>query len=290
MTDSATLDFDSLWNFGDPAATEQQFRQLFAKNDSIHDSSYTAQLLTQIARTQGLQGQFEAAHKTLDQVAATLTDDITVARIRYLLERGRVFNSSGQRDQARPLFLQAWELAQAADEDVYAIDTAHMLAIISSSDEQMQWNSKALAIAESSTVPRARKWAGSLYNNMGWTYHDLKQYDQALSIFEKALLFFEEHGTPSSLSIAKWSVARALRSVGRTQEALDRQRALLAEHQAAGTADGYVSEEIAECLLELGHADQARPFFASAYAELSKDTWFVSNEAARLERLKTLSG
>ena len=31
-------------------------------------------------------------------------------RLRYLLERGRVLNSSGKPDEARPLFLQAWEL------------------------------------------------------------------------------------------------------------------------------------------------------------------------------------
>ena len=37
-----------------------------------------------------------------------------------------------------------------------------------------------------------------------------------------------------------------------------------------GETDGYVTEEIAECLLALGRDDEARPLFARAYAELSR--------------------
>jgi len=289
VTVTQMLDFDSLWNYDDPAATELQFRQLLPSAETRGDASYHAQLLTQIARAQGLQRQFDAAHQTLDQAAKLLTDNLHTAHIRLLLERGRVLNSSGNSDEAHPLFLQAWELAQVGQEDFYAIDAAHMLAIVSPSDEQMQWNLKALALAESSTQPRARKWLGSLYNNIGWTYHDAGQHSEARDVFEKALRYRLEQAEPSTIRIAKWCVARTLRSLGRTQEALDQQFALLADHQAAGSSDGYVSEEIGECLLELGRTDESRPYFAQAYAELSKDQWLVANEAARLERLKSLS-
>jgi len=289
MTDVQMLDFDKFWNYGDPAATERQFRQLLPDAESSGDKSYLAQLLTQIARAQGLQRDFEGAHQTLDVVSKLLIDDLTTARIRYQLERGRVFNSSGKKDQAQPLFLQAWELGQTTHEDFYAIDAAHMLAIVSSADEQMAWNLKALALAESSSQPRARNWLGSLYNNIGWTYHDAGQYSQALNIFEKALHFREEQGQPSNIRVAKWCIARTLRSLGRTQEALVRQFTLLAEHHAAGTSDGYTSEEIGECLLVLGRAEESHPYFAQAYAELSKVEWLVANELTRLERLKSLS-
>jgi tetratricopeptide (TPR) repeat protein len=108
-------------------------------------------LLTQIARTQGLQRNFEQAHQTLNSVEAQLHDDLPVARIRYLLERGRVYNSSGAKEQARPLFMQALELAQANKEDFYAVDAAHMIAIVEPPDEQMTWNLKALELAKSFT-------------------------------------------------------------------------------------------------------------------------------------------
>jgi len=51
------MDFDQLWDFGQPDKTEQQFRALL---DTHHaDANYRLQLLTQIARAQGLQAQFE---------------------------------------------------------------------------------------------------------------------------------------------------------------------------------------------------------------------------------------
>ena len=66
------------------------------------------------------------------------------------------------------------------------------------------------------------------------------------------------------------------------------QRSLLEEHKAAETKDGYVYEELAECLLILGQADEARPYFNLAYHELSKDTWLKDKEKDRLERLRRL--
>ena len=52
--------------------------------------------------------------------------------------------------------------------------------------------------------------------------------------------------------------------------------------------DGFVTEEIAECLLILGWKDEARPVFARAYAELSADDELGSREPDRLERLRML--
>ena len=54
------------------------------------------------------------------------------------------------------------------------------------------------------------------------------------------------------MMIARWCVARCLRSLGRTAEALAEQRALAAELEAVGETDEHVTEEIGECLRELG--------------------------------------
>ena len=53
--------------------------------------------------------------------------------------------------------------------------------------------------------------------------------------------------------------------------------------------DGYIFEEIGECLFELDRADEAKVYFGLAYGLLSKDEWLKSNEPERLERLKYLS-
>ncbi|HEV2120810.1 MAG TPA: tetratricopeptide repeat protein [Candidatus Bathyarchaeia archaeon] len=280
-------DFDNLWDYDHPGGTERKFRELLpAALDSL-DLTYLSQLLTQIARTEGLQRKFQDAHKTLDRVQKALdkTDDKT--RVRYLLERGRVLNSSRKHDEARPLFLEALDLAQKSKDDFNTVDAAHMMAIVEPTEKQLQWNLKALGIAENSAEEKARKWRGSLYNNIGWTYFEQQQYEEALLMFEKALEFRKQEGDPSKVMIANWCVAKVLRMMDHTEEALEMQRNLFEQNQAAGKKSGYVYEEIAECLLILGQEQEARGWFAAAYEELSQDPR-LANEQERLNRLKEL--
>ena len=134
-------DFDKLWNYQDAAATETKFRELLPATERSGEGSYRAQLLTQIARTQGLQDRFDDAHATLDSVEKMLTDDQKLARVRYLLERGRVFNSAGQHAKAMPLFEASRKLAEAEKFPSYAVDAVHMLAIAApTTKEQIEWN------------------------------------------------------------------------------------------------------------------------------------------------------
>src|SRR5258706_11514833 len=146
-------DFDLLWNYGDPAATEAQFRGLLSAASA--DPAYHAALLAQIARAQGLQRQFYAAHQTLDAAERLIASNMTSARIRLLLERGRVYNSSHQAPEAAPLFRAAWELAQSAGEDFYAVDAAHMLGMCEPPERQVGWNLRALDLGEHSDHPGA---------------------------------------------------------------------------------------------------------------------------------------
>jgi tetratricopeptide (TPR) repeat protein len=275
-------DFDSLWNYDEPAETEARFLELLPETSGDHRS----QLLTQIARAQGLQRRFDDAHHTLNDVEASLLDAHPVVRVRYLLERGRVFNSSRQPEKARPFFLEAWTLAQTVNEDFFAVDAAHMLGMIDPPDKQLSWNLQALALAERSTEPRAQNWRASLYNNIGWTYHDLGEYEKALDMFQKALIERQKQGKQRQIEIAEWGIGRVLRSLNRIDEALAIQLRL----KASGTPDGYVDEEIGECLLIQNKPEEARPYFAAAYEALSKDAFFVENEAPRLERLKKFGG
>ncbi|MHC4223315.1 MAG: hypothetical protein ACYSUN_04940, partial [Planctomycetota bacterium] len=141
MQAQALEDFDRLWNYSKPAETEKKFRELLPKAVEANDASYRLQLLTQIARTLGLQGKFKEAHAILDEVEKELTDELALARVRYLLERGRAHRSSKHPDKARPLFLQAWEIGTKAKEDFHAVDAAHMMALVcTSKEEKLAWN------------------------------------------------------------------------------------------------------------------------------------------------------
>jgi hypothetical protein len=61
------------------------------------------------------------------------------------------------------------------------------------------------------------------------------------------------------------------------------------EFEALGEKDGYVFEEIGECLFALGRAQEACPFFAEAYEILSMDPSLAGQEPERLARLKSLA-
>lgn len=225
-------DFDLRWAYGSPAQEEERFYGLLPAAEAGGDAEYHLGLLTQIARAQGLQQRFADAHATLDRVEALLTPALKSAPVRYLLERGRAFNSDGQRERAQPLFEQAFDLAMRAGEAYHAVDAAHMVAIASSEpDEQM---------------------AGE--------------------------------GLPARARIARWSIGKMLRLLGRLAEALSVQEQIA----ATGEADGYNAEEIGECLLALGRPTESRIHFARAYELLSQDPWLVRNEPARLARLKGL--
>jgi tetratricopeptide (TPR) repeat protein len=288
--DRVLVEFDPLWDYDDPAATEEKFRGLLPLAETSDNTSYHLQLLTQIARAEGLQGKFDEAHSTLDEVEAQMDEAPDIVKIRYLLERGRVFNSSGQPAKARPLFLEAWNIAESTHHDSYAVDAAHMMGIVEEPDAALDWNEKALMLAESSTDPKAQKWLGALYNNIGWTYHDQAEYEKALDLFERGLAWRQEQGQEKETRIAKWCVARALRSLERTEEALTMQEALLAEWNEAGESSGYVYEELGECHLDIGNTQEAEKYFALAYEQLSRDQWLVENQPERLARLRELGG
>jgi tetratricopeptide (TPR) repeat protein len=288
-TDDAVLDvqwLDHAWDFDHPAESEARFRRELLR---LHESSSAAlELTTQIGRAQALQRAFDEAHATLDGVEKRLSGHSARLTVRYLLERGRTFNSSGQPERAVPLFQAALEKARDAHEDFPAIDAAHMLGIASPSEQRLAWNLEAVAMTERTSDARSKRWLASLYNNIGWTYHDRGDYARALAYFEKALPAWEARGGADKVRIAWWSIARTYRSLGRLDEALAIQQRLARE--TANDPDGFVYEELAEILLAKGDAAAARPHFARAYELLGRDAGLSASEPERLARLKRLGG
>ena len=223
-TDSQSI--DALWDYGQPAVSETRFRQLLA--EVTNATPLASEVLTQIARTRrDYNVNLTRRIKRWIRRKRCSPPRRRGHQTRLWLERGRVFNSSRQPEQARPLFLQAWAQARARGDDFYAVDAAHMLGIVEPPDQQLAWNLKALSLAEASPDPqRAQKWLGSLYNNIGWTYHDLGEDESALAVFQKALAWRVDQGQAVEIRIARWSVARILRALQRTEEALRIQQSL----------------------------------------------------------------
>ncbi len=226
-----------LWNFDDPAGSEERFREAVAAADGEQRGIW----LTQVARALGLQERYDDAHAVLDELVPGDSPEVAV---RLLLEQGRVYRSSGDSEHAQPFFAAAAEAAENAGLDELRVDALHMIALASDPAEQVAITERALAVAAASSDPRARDWDASLLNNLGMAHADAGDFGRALIVFEEALAARERIGDAGRTRVARWMVAWALRNLDRREEALALQRALKAELEAVGEDDPYVDEEI----------------------------------------------
>lgn len=288
--DSTQTDFDKLWNYNKPADTEKKFREVLSNIKPEDNINYYLQLQTQIARTLGLQMKYEDAHKLLDEVEKQLKSELIIPRIRYNLERGRTFNSSGKKDKSIHYFLDAYHLGMENNLDFYTIDAAHMLGIAEKPDEALNWNEIAIELIEKSTNERAKGWLGSLLNNTGWSYFERGDYDTAMDYFKKNVAYHTEKNNKEQLRIAKWCVARTLRAQNKIDEALALQDEIFESMKKNNeTGDGYVFEELGELYLIKDNKEKSKANFKIAYELLSQDGWLMKNEKLRLDRIKKLS-
>jgi tetratricopeptide (TPR) repeat protein len=238
------------------------------------------------ARKLGLAGDFATSHALIDQ-ACRLAGDDPEARAICALERGRLYNSAGDREKARPLFDEAWQLARKAQAHVLAVDAAHMMAIVGKLEDAIWWTATALTYV--GDHPEVEIWRGPLLNNLGWSYFDAGRFADALAPFEQAVELRRSAGEKRELRIARYAVIRTLRALNRLEET----RRLAEETAAAAAADGaqapYVLEELAECRALLGDLDGARDSARQALALLEHDQAFVGSEPLRLGRLRQLA-
>lgn len=265
------IDLAPLWNFADPAQSEQRFRTALvtATGDDV------VILQTQIARSYGLRREFAKARGILEPLAKDVATAGHEARSRYALELGRTYASATHppesqttetRARARAAYEEALAAARAGQLDDLVIDSLHMLAFVDPAPaDQLKWAQQALAVVEASTQPKAKQWEAPLRNNAGYALHQLGRLDEALAQFRQALVLREAGTDPTEARIARWMVAWTLRGLGRSDDALAMQLALEADCQVAGAPDPYVFEE-----LELLYRARGDEPLARKYASLRK--------------------
>lgn len=273
--------FDEVWVFQDPETSEEKFKALMplAKEN---DLAYYAELIGHLGRSISLQKRYDEAHKALDLAIPILSDDMTVATIRYYLERGRVYHWQSNRSEATANFQKAMDLAIEHKEDFLGADIAHMMAIVPDKHEdQIPLHKKALEFVENSSCPNAKLWTATLNNNIAHSYQELNQHDLALSHYKKTLEL--RQSAAESTFYAKWAVGRAYRLAGDPRKGLEILTPLLEEPQKGSV--GHVFLEQAECELLLEKIAESRVNFRKAYNyfrdfvhQQSRNTWYKPDE------------
>jgi tetratricopeptide (TPR) repeat protein len=265
----AEVNVGALWDFSNPGASEQRFREALATAKG--DDALVLQ--TQIARTFGLRRDLAGAKELLRSLEPQLAGAGAEARARHALEWGRVHISAVTRPEertpenlaaARTAYLRALAIAKGGGLDELAIDAVHMMAFVDAAPaDQLKWNQQALEMVLASTQPGGKAWEASIRNNLGQSLHALGRYPESLAQFERVLALRETAGSrPRSVYVARWLVARALRLSGRVDEALALQTQLEGQMHIVGDPDPYVLEE-----LELIHRALGDAAKADAYAE-----------------------
>src|SRR6266849_6591707 len=108
----------ALWDFDELDATAGRLTQQLAAEST---NEGRAEVLTQLARVEGLRDRFEDGERLIEE-AERLAGGSAVARAPIDLERGRLRRSSGDVETARPLFESAYATALVAEQYFIAAD------------------------------------------------------------------------------------------------------------------------------------------------------------------------
>lgn len=275
-----------LWDFDDLEASEQRLREQLERETT---DAGRAEVLTQLARIEGLQDRFDAGDKLIDDaVALAAGDEVALARIE--LERGRLRRSAGDPEAARPMFERSFGIAARMGQTFIAADAAHMVALVAGNREGfVGWTRRGIELAEADED--ARHWLGPLYNNLGWEYYEAGDFEQALDAFERQLAAREAGSDPQQvIEISRYAVGKALRALGRSAEAVPMLEAAVASAEGEGVPDGWFHEELAEDYAAVGRDAEAAEQARAAIPLLERDDADFETDEARVERLRALAG
>ncbi len=227
-------ELDALWLPGDPIASAE--RLAAAAAEPARSEVVRAELQTQRARALGLQGRIEEAEALLD----SLEPAGGVLEVRVLLERGRIRLAAGRPDEAVPFLESALRAARRDGDIALAVQTGIVLAEADRPHTQ-QWLEEGLADLSATGDPDVLRWGVVLHDLRGWALLDDGDAAAALVSFEDAADLAESYGTPDQWFAAQWATGRALRELGRIDEAREVQLRLEGERPG----ETAVAEELA---------------------------------------------
>jgi tetratricopeptide (TPR) repeat protein len=272
VTEARFNGWRDVWDFNDLDLSERRFR---AALDDEETAAGRAALFTQLARIEGLRGDFAAGERLLAEAEA-----LGGAESWILIERGRLLRSSGDGPSALPLFEAAFEQARAARDGFLAGDAAHMAAL---AGDMEAWTARGIELTDDDP---GRYWLAPLLNNLGWSRYEAGDFDRALDAFDEALAVrSEDPREPHEREIARYAVGKTLRALGRVDDATAQLELAVVWATKADVETPYFHEELAECYAAAGRMEEAR-----VQAELALELFQDDAAGARLRRLLEPAG
>ena len=245
--------------------------------------------LAQVARCLSLERKLVEGRTWLERARMAASKDEPLGWSRYLTVRGIYEREEGDDARAKTTFEELHDFCVARGLHRRAVDAVHHVAIVAPLEEQPAWNLKGIAAAEK--IGDAG-WLAVLWNNLGATYEELKQYDPMLGAYLKAREYHQASGGEIQKLIADWAVGHAYRLTGKTGQARETLERTLAWAERMKDAEwtALCRKDLGQLLATLGEKERALELLKSARAGLVEAGYEKSWPAALEEIDVTIKG
>ena len=273
---SAKLLRDADQLFGARKYAEALVRYRTCSEQAAKDGDRAAQVesLAQVARCYSIEGKLDEGRPWLERAEKLASAGEALGWSRCLGVRGIFQREAGDKAQAKATFEELHRYCVEKKLLKRAIDAIHHLAIVVPPEEQPAWALKGIAAAEQLKDEAS---LAVLWNNLGATYEDLKQFDKMLEAYLKAREYHHKSGGPLQKMIADWAVGHGYRLAGKfpdaetwLRKALPQARDLHASEPRPDTIEwvGWCQKDLGEVLLARGEKAAALDLLKGARTSL----------------------
>jgi len=229
------------------------YRKAAEQAEKEKNAQVQVEALAQVARCHSLTEKLVEGRAWLERAAKLASKAEPLGWSRYLGVRGIFERESGDKAKAKATFEEMYAFCAEKALHKRAVDAVHHIAIVVPPAEQPAWALKGIAAAEKLGDDG---WLAVLWNNLGTTYEDLKQYDRMLDAYEKARVYHYKGADEQRKLVADWAVAHGLRLAGKPKEARELLEKTLAwaEKRHAKEPGAETLEWVGWCRKDLGQA------------------------------------
>jgi tetratricopeptide (TPR) repeat protein len=268
--ESLLAEADSLFKARDYEQAMKVYTETIENARSEFNRPVETEALAQVARVNLIQGNSVEADRYLGEAAERASDSDPMGFSRYLGVKGRFEWKAGNLKKSRETFDQMYVYCNTNGLWARAVDAAHMIAIVAESvDEQIEWGRRGIEAAEAGGVD---EWLGPLWNNLGATYYDDKQFEYALDAYLKARDYHWQFSGESAKLWADYSVGMSYRMLGQFDKAGQWLRPVLAWAERLGdnSAIGQACEDLGEIAIAQGRKSDGLSLLKRAREEYKK--------------------
>jgi len=217
---------DEYFNKGMRDSALAVYQQIADNAEQADNKSVLTEAYSQIARCYLAMSKKEEGRPWLDKAAGIADVNDPSGWSRFLGVRGRYeWKDAAEAESAvapeastaENTFKEMYEYCMEHKIHNRAIDAANMVSITAKIEDRVEWGLKGIAAAEDGEL---ENWLAPLWNNLGWTYDDLGQYDKSIEALMKAREYHYKNGKEMPMLIADWSVGHAYRMNGQLDSAL----------------------------------------------------------------------